>query len=216
MKPIAYQLGFIDFYGRNFKVTEDVLIPRPETEQLIDEAINLSGKAYLPGVKPGKRELKESPLILDVGTGSGIIAITLKLEIPDSTIIGLDISENALKIAKENAENLKADVTFKTSNLLKSYDGKEPDLIVANLPYVDKNWDWLDQKSLSYEPEIALFAEDSGLKLIKDLLIEIKNRNWHPRILLEMDPSQQKTLIRFANSLGFKHQKTTGFIVSLY
>ena len=216
MKPIAYQLGFIDFYGRNFKVTEDVLIPRPETEQLIDEAINLSGKAYLPGVKSGKRELRENPLILDVGTGSGIIAITLKLEIPDSTVTGLDISENALKIAKENAENLKADVTFKTSNLLKSYDGKEPDLIVANLPYVDKNWDWLDQKSLSYEPEIALFAEDSGLKLIKDLLIEIKNRNWHPRILLEMDPLQQETLIKFANSLGFKHQKTTGFIISLY
>ncbi len=216
MKPIVYQLGFIDFYGRNFKVTPDVLIPRPETEQLIDEALNLAGQAYLPGVKPGKRELKESPLILDVGTGSGIIAITLKLELPDPTVIGLDISEAALKVAKENAENLKADIELKTSDLLKNYNGEEPDLVTANLPYVDRTWDWLDLKSLEAEPELALFTEDGGLKLIKQLLTQIKDKNWHPRILLEMDPSQQETLISFANTLGFKHQKTTGFIVSLY
>ncbi len=216
MKPIAYQLGFIDFYGRNFKVDQNVLIPRPETEQLIDEALNLAGKSYLPGVKPGKRELKESPLILDVGTGSGIIAITLKLKLPDSTVIGLDISEAALKVAEKNAKNLKTNITLKTSDLLKNYDGKEPALITANLPYVDKNWDWLDMESLKEEPEIALFAEDGGLKLIKQLLTEIKDRDWHPKILLEMDLSQQDTLINFAKTLGFKHQKTTGFIVSLY
>lgn len=216
MKPIAYQLGFIDFYGRNFKVTPDVLIPRPETEQLIDEALNLAGQAYLPGVKPEERKLKENPLILDVGTGSGVIAIALKLEIPDSTVIGLDISEAALKVARENAKNLKADIILKTSDLLKNYDGKEPDLITANLPYVDKNWDWLDMESLKEEPEIALFAEDGGLKLIKQLLTQIRDRDWHPKILLEMDPSQQDTLINFAKTLGFKHQKTTGFIISLY
>ncbi|MBR3366116.1 HemK family protein methyltransferase [Candidatus Saccharibacteria bacterium] len=216
MKPIAYQLGFIDFYGRNFKVTPDVLIPRPETEQLIDEALNLAGQAYLPGVKPEERKLKENPLILDVGTGSGVIAIALKLEIPDSTVIGLDISEAALKVARENAKNLKADIILKTSDLLKNYDGKEPDLITANLPYVDKNWDWLDMESLKEEPEIALFAEDGGLKLIKQLLTQIRDRDWHPKILLEMDPSQQDTLINFAKTIDFKHQKTTGFIISLY
>ena len=215
MKPLAYQLGFIDFYGRNFAVNKDVLIPRPETEQLIDEALNLAGKSYLPGVKPGKRELKENPLILDIGTGSGIIAITLKLEIPESTVVGLDISEAALKVAKENAENLGANITLKTSDLLKNYDDKEPDLIAANLPYVNRNWDWLDRESLKEEPEIALFAEDGGLALIKKLLQEITQRNWHPRILLEMDPSQQETLINFAQTLGFKHQKTTGFIISM-
>lgn len=215
MKPLAYQLGFINFYGRNFAVNKGVLIPRPETEQLIDEALNLAGKSYLPGVKPGERKLKENPLILDVGTGSGIIAITLKLEIPESTVVGLDISKDALKVATKNAQNLKANIELRTSNLLENYSGEEPDLIVANLPYVDKNWDWLDKKALSEEPAIALFAEDGGLALIKKLLQEITQRNWHPRILLEMDPSQQETLINFAKALGFKHQKTTGFIVSM-
>jgi len=215
MKPLAYQLGFIDFYGRNFAVNKDVLIPRPETEQLIDEALNLAGKSYLPSVKPGERKLKENPLILDVGTGSGIIAITLKLEIPESTVVGLDISKDALKVATKNAQNLKANIELRTSNLLENYSGEKPDLIVANLPYVDKNWDWLDKKALSEEPAIALFAEDGGLALIKKLLQEITQRNWHPRILLEMDPSQQETLINFAQTLGFKHQKTTGFIISM-
>ena len=215
MKPLAYQLGFIDFYGRNFAVNKGVLIPRPETEQLIDEALNLAGKSYLPGVKPGERKLKENPLILDVGTGSGIIAVTLKLEIPESTVVGLDISKDALKVATKNAQNLKANIELQTSDLLKDYTGEEPDLIVANLPYVDENWDWLDKKALSEEPAIALFAEDGGLALIKKLLEEIAQRNWHPKILLEMDPSQQETLINFAKTLGFKHQKTTGFIVSM-
>lgn len=215
MQPLAYQLGFQDFYGRNFIVSPDVLIPRPETEQLIDEALNLAGKSYLPGVRPEHRVLKKNPLILDVGTGSGAIAITLKLELPEATVVGLDISKEALKIAEENAKTLGVNINLQISDLLKNYTGKAPDLIAANLPYVDKTWNWLNKKSLSCEPEIALYAEDGGLKLIKKLLQEIKNLDWHPKILLEMDPSQQETLINFAATLGFKHQKTTGFIVYL-
>ena len=92
-----------DFYGRNFYVTPDVLIPRPETEQLIDMVLNLAGESYLPGVKPSKRKLPEHPRILDVGTGSGCIAITLQLNIPKAEIIATDISESALKIAQKNA-----------------------------------------------------------------------------------------------------------------
>ena len=78
-KPVAYQEGVQDFYGRDFIVTPDVLIPRPETEQLIDTVLNLAGKPYLTGIKPSPRVLPENPVILDVGTGSGCIAITLKL-----------------------------------------------------------------------------------------------------------------------------------------
>ena len=211
----AYQAGYQDFYGRKFKVTPAVLVPRAETEQLIDKALLLAGRAYLPGMKPPKRALTENPLILDIGTGSGNIAITLKLEIPEAEIIGLDVSEKALKIAHENAKLLNAKINFIHSNLLENYHKNEPDLIVANLPYVDKNWSWLDKEALNVEPEIALYAEDEGLALIKKLLMEIKTKNWHPKILLEMDPCQQKTLIYFAEDLGFKHQKTHGFIVSL-
>lgn len=213
--PLAYRRGYQDFYGRNFKVTPDVLIPRPETEQIIDEALNLAGKSYLPGVKPSDRVLPEHPLILDVGTGSGIIAITLKLELPEATVIGLDISSLALKIAQENAAHLNATVDFKISDLLESYRGEKPALIVANLPYVDETWEWLDKEALSAEPRLALFAKDGGLALIKRLLQEIIAHDFHPKILLEMDPCQHETLIQFAKKLGYKHQKTTGYIILL-
>ena len=90
-----------DFYGRVFLVTKDVLIPRPETEQIIDAVLNLAGKPYLPGVKPSQRVLKEHPIILDIGTGSGCIAITLALELPEAKIYASDVSEPALKIAQK-------------------------------------------------------------------------------------------------------------------
>ena len=95
--PNAYLKGVQDFYGRDFIVTPDVLIPRPETEQIVDAVLNLAGEPYLPGVKPSKRKLPENPIILDVGTGSGCIAITLALELPDSTIYTSDISKKAIE-----------------------------------------------------------------------------------------------------------------------
>ena len=213
--PLAYQRGYQDFYGRNFEVNPDVLIPRPETEQIIDEALNLAGKAYLPGIKAPEKELPEKPLILDIGTGSGAIAITLKLELPEAAVVGLDISPDVLKIARKNAANFSVAVDFGTSDLLKNYQSKEPELIVANLPYVDKNWEWLDKKALSAEPKLALFAEDNGLALIKKLLQEIIAHDFHSKILLEMDPCQHETLIEFAKKLGYQHQKTTGYIILL-
>ena len=213
--PLAYQTGFQNFYGRDFTVDENVLIPRPETELLVDEILSLAGRPFLPGIKPSPRKLSDRPLILDVGTGSGVLAITAKLELPESTVIGLDISENALKIARKNAKDLEADVKFTKSNLLKNYTGEEPEVVVANLPYVDRNWAWLDQEALAAEPEIALYAEDGGLALIKRLLQEIKSKNWHSRILLELDPSEQEALQTFAKSLGFYPEKAAGFELTL-
>lgn len=211
--PLAYQQGTIDFYGRTFAVSSEVLIPRPETEAMIDEVKLLAGQAYLPGMRAPKRKLPRHPTILDVGTGSGCIATTLKLEIPESDVVGLDISLPALTVARNNADELGAEVDFIASDLLANYQGKEPDVIVANLPYVDETWDWLDKESLSYEPKLALYAKDGGLELIKKLLAQIKKRGYHPMILLEADPCQHKVLISEAEKDGFIYDKTNGFIL---
>ena len=215
--PIAYQTGIQDFYGRDFIVTPDTLIPRPETEQLIDTVLTLAGKPYLPGVKAPKRALPEAPTILDVGTGSGCIAITLKLELSEAEVYASDISEKALKIAQKNAAKHGTPITFIISHLLekvKSGDLPTPDIIVANLPYVDEDWDWLDKKSLSYEPSIALYAKDHGLALIKQLINETTDLHI-PRLILEADPCQHEAIINYAAQKGLKLVEARGFILYL-
>ena len=96
----------MNFYGQDFIISPDVLIPRPETEQLVDLVLSLAGKPYLPGMLPSDRKLPKSPTILDVGTGSGCIAITLALKIPHAKIFASDISEAALDIARQNRQKL--------------------------------------------------------------------------------------------------------------
>lgn len=188
--PLAYILGTKEFYGRNFMVSPEVLIPRPESEAIIDFAKELFVEK-----------------IIDVGTGSGCLGITLKLEIPGAKVLATDISEDALKIACENAKNLGADVEFLDSNLLESVEGKF-DLIVANLPYVSKDWDWTS--GIDFEPEIALFAEDNGLFLIKILINQAKRRTKY--LILESDTSQQEEIIDFAENHDFKLIKKDNFI----
>ncbi len=204
-----------DFYGRDFLVSPDVLIPRPETEQLIDQVLVLAGKPFLPGVKPTKRILPQNPTILDVGTGSGCIAITIKKELPEAEVYATDVSEKALRIAQKNAELLDAPITTIMSHLLEKVKRgtlPTPDLIVANLPYVDKNWDWLDKKSLSKEPAIALYAEDNGLKLIKELIKEVKELQIH-HLILEADPCQHEAIREYAKKMGLRFKEARGFIL---
>lgn len=206
-----------DFYGRDFIITKDVLIPRPETEQIIDAVLNLAGKPYLPGVKPSKRQLPEHPKILDVGTGSGCIAITLKKELPDATVYATDISADALKIAQKNADKHSAPITLIISYLLNNVKPgviPTPDIITANLPYVDETWDWLDKQALSKEPSIALYADDHGLGLIKELI----NQSTKLKIkylVLEADPCQHADIIAYAKKAGLEHLETRGFILTL-
>ncbi len=194
-EPLAYILGYREFYGRKFFVTPEVLIPRPETETIIDISKELKPKS-----------------ILDVGTGSGCIAITLALELPNSQISAIDISDDALRIAQKNAAHHNAKVDFYKSNLLKDYQPEPNTLIIANLPYVDKNWDWLDHKALDYEPATALYAEQDGLELIYRLI------NQTPPscpLLLEADPSQHEAIIDYANSHGLKLQQSKDYIIYL-
>ena len=203
--------NLINFYDRDFIVTPDVLMPRPETEQIIDKVKSLAGLPILPGVKPSTKVLNNNPKILDVGTGSGCIAITIKKEIPETEVTGADISLPALEIAEKNAEKLEADIILKQSDLLENCN-EQYDIIIANLPYVDPDWDWLDKEALSKEPSLALYAEDHGLALIKRLISEIKFKPNY--LILEADPCQHTSIINFAKKYGFQHAETRGFILT--
>ncbi|MBR2766498.1 peptide chain release factor N(5)-glutamine methyltransferase [Candidatus Saccharibacteria bacterium] len=202
-----------DFYGRDFIITPDVLIPRPETEMMIDTVLNIMGKPFLPGVKPSEPKLPEDITILDVGTGSGCIAITLDLLLSQAKIVATDVSDKALKIAQKNASELGAEVEFLQSDLLKNVKVK-PDLIVANLPYVDENWDWIDKEALSKEPALALYAKDGGLELIFKLIDQIAEREVH-HLVLETDPCQHERIISYAKKKGLALRETRGFILYL-
>lgn len=184
--PLAYITRFKEFYGRDFYVAETVLIPRVESETIIDIA----------------KEIRPRPkTILDVGTGSGNLAVTLALEMPLSRVSACDISQDALLIATENAFTMNSRVDFLASDLLEAYPKKEKfDLIVANLPYVDLSWGWIS-KDTAFEPSLALYAGDGGLEIIKRLLEQAVGRA--KRVLLECDPCQHKRVIEFAKTLGY-------------
>ena len=211
--PKAYKEGVKDFYGRDFVVSPNVLIPRPETEMMVDTVLNLAGKAYLPGVKPKPRVLPKDLRILDVGTGSGCIAITLALELPEAKVTACDISKKALAVAKENAKKFDAKVKFVQSNLLDNVDG-DFDIVVANLPYVDNEWEWLDYEALSHEPRIALFAKNHGLELVYKLIEQVAERKIK-HLVLEADPCQHEQIVNFADKKGLKLVETRGFALYL-
>lgn len=221
--PAAYRRGWVDFYGRRFAVDPRVLIPRPETEQMVDIVLNLAGKAYLPGVRASERVLPEHPVITDVGTGSGCVAITLALELPECQITGVDISPEALEVAQENAMRLGATgVELLRSDLLECYGGtaalEAPDVIVANLPYVSREWAWIGSE-LEYEPSKALFAADGGLEIIKRLIRQIveqrsRSQAWQEKtqfVVLEADPCQHTEIVEFAAAKGLKSVRIAGF-----
>ena len=205
--PLAYILGSKDFYGRQFKVTPAVLVPRPESEQFIET---------LKDLMPKNESLFDSQITLvDVGTGSGVLGITAKLEFPEINVTLLDIDRHALSIAKENATRLEADVRQDTSNLLGSYYGKA-DFILANLPYVNKDWNSPYLLELGHEPEIALYANDDGLQFIKRIIIEAKHKlNKGGFLLIESDIRQQADIRRFARDNGYEVERTDGLITTL-
>ena len=205
--PLAYILGSKDFYGRQFKVTPAVLVPRPESEQFIET---------LKDLMPKNESLFDSQITLvDVGTGSGVLGITAKLEFPEINVTLLDIDRHALSIAKENATRLEADVRQDTSNLLGSYYGKA-DFILANLPYVDKDWNSPYLLELGHEPEIALYANDDGLQFIKRIIIEAKHKlNKGGFLLIESDIRQQADIRRFARDNDYEVERTDGLITTL-
>ena len=199
--PIAYILGYKEFYGRKFTVSPSVLIPRPESEDLISLFLELTAS-----------EIAEKVLI-DVGAGSGCLGITAKLERSNLSVILSDISKPALNIAEKNANALNADVYIQQQSLLNG-QLRPVDYIFANLPYVDKNWDVSPE--LQYEPDIALFAEDEGLKLILQLISQAP-RCLTPEGLLfiETDPQQHNRIIDEAVKNGFVKERVLNYILVL-
>ena len=155
-EPLQYITGSCNFYGRDFLVNEHVLIPRPETERLIDIALE-------------KLKNINAPTILDVGTGSGCIAITLGLELPESKVLGMDVSKEALTVSKQNKENNSAEnVSFQQSNFLSEIPNGEFDFVVSNPPYIPINeMSGLMKDVKDFEPTVALTDEKDGLIFYK-------------------------------------------------
>jgi release factor glutamine methyltransferase len=186
-EPWAYILGWSLFRDRRFQVTRDTLIPRPETELLVEAALEVG------------RRLKVDRCV-DVGTGSGIIAASLALETAWQ-ISATDISAGALAVARENAGSLGAVVEFHAGSLLEPV----PDplgLVVANLPYVDPADEPTLQRELAFEPPSALFAPDRGLALSTDLLTQARTRQ-AKACLLEIGADQGGELCRRAMGAGW-------------
>ena len=199
-EPIAYILGHKEFYGRDFTVTADTLTPRPETETMIELVLEL---------KPQR--------IIDIGTGSGCIAITCKLELPSSTVVATDVSEHALMVAQENAADLQATVTAVQSDLLSSLETSAIDgaTLCCNLPYVPGNHPI--NKAATHEPKIALFSGDDGLdhyrRLFQQLASLQEMQNVTPaHVLTEALETQHAALNDIATRYGFLLQKSSGLI----
>jgi release factor glutamine methyltransferase len=157
-EPVQYIVGNVDFYGINLKVNSNVLIPRFETEELVSKVIEYS-KEF------------NNPTIVDIGTGSGAIAITLKKKIT-CNMIATDISSEALEVARDNASKNKVDIDFKLGNLLEPIDGKI-DILVSNPPYIAYDEEIMEIVK-NNEPHIALYASNNGLYYYEEMLKEVK------------------------------------------
>ena len=200
--PVAYIIGHKEFYGHQFSVTTATLIPRPESESLIE---------LLKKVIPRNISLlKENPLrLIDVGTGSGALGITAKLLYPELNVTIADISRHALKIAEKNANNLEAEVSILQSNLLAHYPFTA-NIIIANLPYVDPEWE--RSPETDHEPADALFAANGGKALIFELLVQTKEKLINGgSLILEADPEQHDDIISEAKRYGFLLSDKDGY-----
>ena len=197
--PLAYIRGEAPFYGRMFTVSSDVLVPRPETESMID---------LLKALPFGPR-----PHFLDVGTGSGCIGITAVLEIPGATAELIDIDPMAVDVAAGNAYALEVDdgeITCTVSNLLEKASGA-CDALLANLPYVPTGY--AINEAAKHEPELALFAGEDGLGLYRKLWAQIATLAEKPQyVLTESLTFQHKNVQELAKRAGYRLQKTKGLI----
>jgi len=190
--PIAYIQNKKEFYGRDFIVNEHVLIPRPETESIIELVKGLG---------------LDTPRILDIGTGSGCIAITLALELPHAKVFATDISADSFTIAKLNAKSFGAQVTFMQADLLAGFGAKKFDIMCANLPYVPDAL--ITSKEITKEPASALFSGSDGLDHYVRFFTELSTLTNKPKyVVTESLTSQHIALKKLATNAGYKLVKT--------
>ena len=198
-KPVQYVLGESWFYKRKFFVNEHVLIPRPETEELIEWIVN-----------DHKKTLNQKPLnILEIGSGSGCIPISINLELPDSKVTSLDVSDEALKVAKQNAENLNAKINFIQLDFLdennwKSFD--KYDIIVSNPPYIPFHQiNEMPKNVTDFEPAVALFVADNDPFIFykKIALFATTHLNKNGNIYVELNEKYAKEIASVYKSQSF-------------
>lgn len=196
--PLSHLVGFEYFYDRKFKVTKDVLSPRMETEELIYKAIE-----YVKATN--KNNLK----ILDLCTGSGIIAITLKKELDQISIdvVASDISEEAIEVAKENAQYHDADVRFIQSDIFNNINDKF-DIIVSNPPYIDRKDEvTMKENVLNYDPHLALFAEEEGMYFYRKIIEQAKDYLKENGVMFfEIGYDQKDKIIKLSEENGYLAQ----------
>ena len=198
-KPIQYITGEAWFYGLRFEVNENTLIPRPETEELVEWII----ESQKSKVQSQKLE------ILDIGTGTGCIPISLKMNLPQANVSAIDVSEQALEVAKRNAQSNKVEVNFIQVNILEVLDlNQNFDIIVSNPPYV-RNLEKQEIKKnvLDYEPHLALFVEDTDALLFYRKIAQLALKNLSPKGLLFFEINQYlgKETVELLENLGFKN-----------
>ncbi len=155
--PIQYLIGNVDFYGYTMEVKEGVLIPRFETEELVSRTIKLI-----------KKHGFDDSCVLDIGTGTGCIPISLKKELPELKVTSIDINGKAIRLAKKNANSNKVDITFIKKSVFKYNPINKYNVIISNPPYVDREEEVGPE--IKYEPENAIFAKDNGLEFYKYII----------------------------------------------
>jgi release factor glutamine methyltransferase len=198
-KPIQYIIGETWFYDSKFFVNEHTLIPRPETEELVDWIV----------ANEKKSEKREKLTILDIGTGTGCIPISLKKNIPNAEVSAIDVSEEALKVAQKNALENKVAINFILQNILETEDLKQQfDIIVSNPPYV-RNLEKQEIKKnvLAFEPHLALFVEDTDALLFYRKIARLALKNLKPNGLLFFEINQYlgRETVELLENLGFKN-----------
>jgi len=206
-RPVQYILGETTFYGLSFLVNENTLIPRPETEELVELII----KSFESSVSGSGLK------ILDIGTGSGCIAISLAKNIPNAAVFAIDVSEEALATAKKNAELNKVAIDFISTNILDVVTlsavaglDKQFDIIVSNPPYVrNLEKDEIKPNVLEYEPHLALFVDDIDPLLFYRKIAElaIKNLNPNGKLYFEINQYLGNETVELVESFGFKNVK---------
>ena len=186
-EPLQYIEEYVPFYSISLKVDERCLIPRPETEYLVQII---------------KDNIESPKKVLDVGTGSGCIALMMKSIFPNSEVTGIDISEEAIELANENSKLNSLEVSFFQSNLLENVEESDHDLIVANLPYIPtENLNELDREVIDYEPLTALNGGKDGLEIISNLIHELEERDYKEvNLFLEIDSRKSSETLELLNS----------------
>ena len=198
-EPLSYIRGHTEFYGRQLLINKQVLEPRPESEAMI-ELLKEIGQNHGPALT-----------IVDVGTGSGALAVIAKLELPGSRVLAVDIDRGCLPIARQNAQKYSVNIEFFSGDLLQPLPSSPYSrlIILANLPYVPDNWQI--NPAAGQEPRLAIFGGPDGLNVYRQLFNQLQTKPAQ-FVLTESLPPQHSGLAAIANQAGYRLQETDGFV----